>query len=221
MSVVSNAVTMPAFGAQIASMVEFANACRSAAYSADEVSEKWTDAHDTVVQPFGIEVEGPPRSEGGALGHIWTVTPLVREKFDARAATLLREPLTKGIIVDQSIDTREIKVARDMELISEVPANALIQSARHVYDLRRSTIINSRRTRYQLGCLLALNWVSFFVVMYDAMSRGELLQVPLGIIGMIGNAWLLGNILFRIRSVMKENDGSLKEFRELLKDAEL
>lgn len=211
---------MPALGTQIAAMVEFANACRSAEYSADDVSEKWEDAYNTVVQPFGIEVGAPKRSEGGALAHILTATPLVREKFDIRAAGLLREPLTKDVIDAQRIDPDQIKVAREMELISELPANALIQSARHVYDLRRSTIINSRRTRYQLGCLLALNWMSFFVVMYDAMSRGELLQVPLGIIGMIGNAWLLGNILFRIRSVIKENDGSLKEFRELLKDEE-
>lgn len=222
MSVLTSAVTMPALGAQVASMIGYAEACRSSAYSADEVSERWTDAYETVVKPLGIEVEGPKSNEGGALGHICALTPLVRGRFDEKAAGLLREPITHGIIDDQMIDPEQIKVARDMKLISEVPANALIQSARHLYDLRRSTIVHRGPIRTQIGAVMALNWLSFAAIVYDAiMYGGGLVAIGLGIAGMIGNAYFLGLILYRIKDFVKRNEQSLEEFRELLKDAEI
>jgi len=124
---------MPALGVQLGSMIGYVEACsRKSSRDPNEVGQAWGRVYSDVAVPFGIEKDINAHSDGADDAVSEVVVPLVREKLDTRIHSLFREPVDRRVIESQKIDPKQIGVARDLKIVSEGPANALIQSAMQV-----------------------------------------------------------------------------------------
>lgn len=83
---------------------------------------------------------GLPKDPYEARRRLDALTPKVREGFDERIAELFRTNVSADVIKKEEIDPKSVKQARDLDIISELPANALIQSALHVSPTTTSRI---------------------------------------------------------------------------------
>ena len=121
--------TMPALGVQLASMADCLGVCHDMFPSQEEGVLSWKRARDDVFIPFEIESDALPGDRFEARKKLVVIAPQVRERFDGRINRLYQQSVTKAVIDEQEIDVDQVRRARDMDLISELPANALIQSA--------------------------------------------------------------------------------------------
>jgi hypothetical protein len=209
-----NAATMPALGAQLGSMISYVEACsREPTCDQSEVNQTWGHVYGDIAVPFGIETDKPLHGEGVDRVHHEVITPLVREKFDTRIATLFQEPVTKLVIESQKIDPKQIKVARDLQIVSEGPANALIQSAMQVSAVGRSRMLQTGSAEV---LFLFINAMSQFGSAFYGVEAGNYFYAGCRGALAIASLVILGVLIKRDNSFDKANDENFREIRKLV-----
>jgi len=172
--------SMPALGAQISAMVGYADVCNRQNASAGEIASAWGQAHDKVFVHFGIEAKGPSEQRMDALAKLANIVPQVRESFDDRVAKLFKETMDRDVISAQEISAVKVKEAMDLNLISELPANALIQSALHAYPTMISRIFRQLATFVPGSFIMAFGFEKAYRPEVDVLSIPVLFPVIFG-----------------------------------------
>jgi hypothetical protein len=171
-------------------MVGFAGVCKAADASTGEVVTSWGRAYDDVIGPFGIEAGDPPKDRAEAREMFEAVVPQVRERFDGRITKLFRDPVHMGVIDNQEIGAKEVKRAFDLDLISEMHANALIQSALHANPTFLSRIVRQAAAIIPGGVVMSYGMGNIDFHNQDYFSPSFLVPLLLGFTMMFGYSFL-------------------------------
>jgi len=157
-------VVKPSFGVRIGNMINFVKLSREKKLNHSALEQSWAKVESDVLIPEGIGADTyavPKEAEQVSVFVKEQVKPLSQKIFGEAADAIFKRMLeTKSsvqVIREEAIEIAQLKRAKEMELINELPANALIKSALLVQGQQTNVDGGTVATaNFTLGILLGL-----------------------------------------------------------------
>jgi len=204
---------MPALGTQLTSLIDYANLI-SGGPQISTMVESWAKVEEAVMVPLGIESGNPPNNVDEARKAFDATKDVVKAKLDTRIGRIFDKPVTMNILKDEKINAPYIGKAIEMNLISMIPARALIQSALMVSASEKSQ--ETAQTIAQIpgalmvlyGCFNVINFMYPLIEMHRSLPGLIMNTVAPIVLG-------YGLAVFLAKRVKNSTDIAADRFREM------